>query len=132
MAVVARFDHPFAVLLADDFSNVVIPDDDGSDARWPWAPPVRPISRNVIGYPRIRADEPAHLPAAPRRRPAVIKAPQHVFQAMAEAYSDVSRLDWLRLPSPSVCPILDRRWGMAMVAIMAMARMAAMMSQRRR
>ena len=126
MTVISAFDDPFAVLLADDFSNVVIPDDDGSDARWPRAAPVRPISRKVIGYPRIRADEPAHLPAAPRRRPAVIKAPQHVFQAMAEAYSDVSRLDWLRLPPPSVCPILDRRWGMAM------ARMAAMMSQRRR
>ena len=71
MAVIATLNYPLTLLPADDLTDVVTPDDDCSDS---WTTCIRPIvgprSRKIIGWSGIAADLRAHVPAAPRSRPA--------------------------------------------------------------
>lgn len=71
MAVIAALNYPLTILLADDLTDVVTPDDDCSDSRTTCIRPiVGPRSRKIIGWSGIAADLRAHVPAAPRSRPA--------------------------------------------------------------
>src|SRR5271169_973371 len=63
MPVVAGFDDPLAVLLADDLAHMVRPYYHGADAH--RAAPVRPIAREIVRRTWIAAHELAHFPAAP-------------------------------------------------------------------
>jgi hypothetical protein len=71
VAVIATLNYPLTLLPADDLTDVVTPDDDCSDS---WTTCIRPIvgprSRKIIGWSGIAADLRAHVPSAPRPRPA--------------------------------------------------------------
>jgi hypothetical protein len=67
VAVIAALNYPLTILLADDLTDVVTPDDDCSDSRTTCIRPiVSPRSRKIIGWSGIVADLRAHIPAAPR------------------------------------------------------------------
>ena len=66
MAVVTTLHDPLAVLVANDFADVVPPDDDGADCRTACARPVvSPRTGEVIGRAGVVADLRTHIPAAP-------------------------------------------------------------------
>src|SRR5262249_5290990 len=65
-AVVARAYDPFAVLLADDETDVMRPHHDRADARARRRAPVRPVAREIVVRSRIAADLRTHVEAAPR------------------------------------------------------------------
>jgi hypothetical protein len=66
MAVVTGFDDPITVLLSDDLTDMVRPNDDRADASRSRLAPMRPIARQIKLWTRITADELPHLPTAPR------------------------------------------------------------------
>ena len=70
VAVIAALNDPLTILLADDFSDVVTPDDDCSDSRTTCIRPiVGPRSRKIIRRTGIATDLTAHVPPTPSRRP---------------------------------------------------------------
>jgi hypothetical protein len=63
VAVIAALNYPVTILLADDLTDVVTPDDDCSDSRTIRIRPiVGPRSRKIIGWSGIAADLRAHVP----------------------------------------------------------------------
>jgi hypothetical protein len=66
MAIVAALNDPLAVFLADNFSDVMPPDNDGADRRSAGVRAIAgPGSRQIVGRAGIAADLAAHVPAAP-------------------------------------------------------------------
>src|SRR5882757_8554105 len=73
MAVIAALHDPLTVLVRDDLADVVTPDDDGADGRSACIRSiVRPGTGEIVGRAGIAADLAAHIPSAPRTRPAGI------------------------------------------------------------
>lgn len=73
MAIVTALHDPLTVFLADDFADVVTPDDDRADG---WATGIRSIMgpgpREIESGAGIAADLRAHIPSAPCGGPARI------------------------------------------------------------
>src|SRR5262249_36024130 len=74
MAVVAGLDDPLAVFATYDFSDVVRPNDNGSNSRCSRPTPMCPVARQIECRPRVGADEMSHFPAAPRGRASAVVA----------------------------------------------------------
>ncbi len=76
MTVVSTLDDPLPVLLTDDLSDVVTPDDNRADRGTTGVAAVmRPGSREVVLRARISPDLIAHVPATPGGRPSPTYAP---------------------------------------------------------
>jgi hypothetical protein len=73
MAIIAASNNPLPVLLADNLSDVVRPDHDGADGGAASIDAImRPCARQVVLRAGVTADLGAHVPTAPRSRPAAI------------------------------------------------------------
>jgi hypothetical protein len=80
--VIAALNDPLTILLADDFSDVVTPDDDGSDSRTTGIRPiVGPRSRKIIRGTGVATHLAAHVPPTPGRgTPGVVSVPTCIAQ----------------------------------------------------
>ena len=70
MAIIAALHDPLTVFVPDDLTDVMTPDDDGTDGRPAGVRAVvRPGSREVVLRAGVATNLRAHVPAAPSRRP---------------------------------------------------------------
>jgi len=70
VTVIAALDDPVAILVTDDFHDMVRPHDDGSDRRAAGiGTVVGPGASEIILRAGIAADQGAHIPSAPCGRP---------------------------------------------------------------